>query len=81
MRSRLGDRLASDEFPEQFRLAVGRVVVEDRQACLGREERPHGGAVAPIVSPDIVGENLLDGQFVRHQDLFNTIDIRHNTLH
>ena len=42
-------------------------------ARLRREERRHGGRVAPIVSPNIVGENLLHGQFVKHRNLRSLI--------
>jgi len=76
---RLGDRLAADELPEHLRLAVGRVVVEDRHARLRREERRHGVAVALVVRPDVVGEDLLHSQFIRHRNLHRLIVIVINT--
>jgi hypothetical protein len=62
---RIGDGCTPRELAQ--RLQFPGVIIKNLHPPLGREKRRHGCAVTPIVSADIVGENLLNGQFVRHR--------------
>jgi hypothetical protein len=59
---RTSDRFTPHELTERLQLA--RVIVENFHTCLGREKRRHGGAVAPIVSSDVVGDDLLHQRYI-----------------